>query len=218
MKNWHSWFQHSFINCYRWLTELLYHQFAWAYDFVSWFVSWGQWSKWGLDALAHLPDGEILEIGFGTGALLIEMVKRGRSVIGLEPSTQMQQVTTRKLQRESLSVNRVQGCAQALPFPNQSFAAIVATFPANYIADEASLREFNRVLKDEGRLVIVGINIQFSSPLKGFISNWFLGSDDQRLIQYLAEKVRKVGFTEKMIEHQHEDSHQTVMILRRING
>jgi len=217
MKNWHKWFQRSFIRCYRWLTWLLYHQFAWAYDAVAWIVSWGQWSKWRLDAMEYIPDGHVLEVGFGTGELLIEMVKRGKSVVGLEASRQMQRVTSRKLQGLHLSVNRVQGRTQSLPFPDSSFNSIVTTFPANYIAEDVSLREFHRVLIAEGRVVIVGINIQFLSPLKGLVSNWLLGSDDQRMVQYLTEKANKVGFTEKIIKHQHQSSSQTVLVLRRTN-
>lgn len=215
MRNWHEWFQRCLIRCYRWLTELLYHQFAWAYDAVAWFVSWGQWSKWRLDALAYLSDGDILEVGFGTGALLIEMAKRGQSVVGLETSRQMQRVTGRKLQRERLIVNRVQGRTQALPFPHSSFNTIVATFPANFIAEETSLCEFYRILKEKGQVVVVGINVQFSSPLKGWVSNWLLGAEDQRMVQYLVEKANAVGFMEEIVESQHEDSSQTVLILRR---
>ena len=215
MRKCHEWFQRCFIRCFRWLTELLYHQLAWAYDAVAWLVSWGDWSKWRLDALANIPEGEILEVGYGTGALLIEMAKRGHSVVGLEASRQMQQITGRKLQRERLSVIRVQGCTDAMPFSHGSFNTIVASFPANYIAEEASLREFYRILRDRGQVVIVGINIQFSSPLKGWVSNWLLGCEDQRMVQYLVNKAKGVGFKEEIIEFQHEDSSQTVLILKR---
>ena len=215
MRKKQDWFQRCFICCYRWLTVLLYHQFAWAYDVVAWFVSWGQWSKWRQDALAYVPDGDVLEVGFGTGALLIGMAKRGQFVVGLEASRQMQRVTGWKLQREHLSVNRVQGYTEALPFPHSSFNGIVATFPANYIAEETSLREFYRVLKDEGTVVVVGINVQFSSPFKAWVSNWLLGSEDQRMVQYLVEKANAVGFTEEIVECHHEDSSQIVLILRR---
>jgi len=49
--------------------ELLYHQFAWAYDAVAWGVSFGYWSRWWRDALKCLLDGSVLEIGFGTSDL-----------------------------------------------------------------------------------------------------------------------------------------------------
>ena len=215
MRKRQDWFQRCYICCYRWLTGLLYHQFAWAYDVVAWFVSWGQWSKWRQDALAYVPDGDVFEVGFGTGALLIGMAKRGQFVVGLEASQQMQWVTGWKLQREHLSVNRVQGYTEAMPFPHSSFNGIVATFPANYIAEETSLREFYRVLKDEGTVVVVGINVQFSSPFKAWVSNWLLGSEDQRMVQYLVEKANAVGFTEEILEYHHKDSSQTVMILIR---
>lgn len=218
MKKFVNWFRRWFIRIYLWLAGLLYHQFAWAYDAVAWLVSWGHWSTWRLDALGYLPDGEILEVGFGTGALLIELAKNGRHVVGLEASPQMHQVTVRKIHRENLSVKRVQGCTQSLPFPEGSFDAIVATFPAEYIAEKVSLAEFYRVLKPDGRVVIVGINIQFTSSFKSWVSNWILGSKDQSLIQYLAQKAARVGFNVQIAEHQHKGSQQTVMILRHKNG
>jgi len=213
-----DWFQHKFVRIYLCLARLLYHQFAWAYDAVAWLVSWGHWSTWRLAALDYLPGGALLEVGFGTGSLLIELAKKGERVVGLEASSQMHQVTAFKLHRENLTVKRVQGRTQALPFPDRNFDAIVSTFPAEFIVEEASLREFYRVLKLDGRVVIVGINIQFISSFKGWISNWILGSKDQNLIQYLAQKAQIVGFKAQIMEKQHEDSSQTVMILTRKNG
>ncbi|HSM22419.1 MAG TPA: methyltransferase domain-containing protein, partial [Rubrivivax sp.] len=49
------------------------------------------------------------------------------------------------------------GRAQQLPFDDQCFGSVVATFPAEYIIDPASLAEFQRVLKPGGRLIVAGL-------------------------------------------------------------
>ena len=48
--------------------HLLYHQFAWTYDFVAAFVSLGRWQDW-VDAVVPFMSGRVLEIGFGPGHL-----------------------------------------------------------------------------------------------------------------------------------------------------
>ena len=93
-------------------TELLYHSFAWAYDLVAWLVSFGQWAQWRRDSLDYLQPGSVLEVGFGTGELLIEMSEMGLNVVGVELSPQMHRVTRRKLRKRALSPSRE--CAAAV--------------------------------------------------------------------------------------------------------
>lgn len=54
--------------------------------------------------------------------------------------------------RSSLRIIRALG--QCLPFPNQSFDTIIATFPTRFIFDPRTLEETYRLLVPGGRLVI----------------------------------------------------------------
>ena len=149
----HSWR----ARLYLWLTRRLYAELAWAYDVVSWVVSAGQWSRWRRGALESLHGKRVLEIGFGTGELLLAMAGRGWSVVGLDPSPAMQRIASRKLRRRCLTVPRVRARAQGLPFVNGCFDTVVSTFPAEYILDLRTLVEAYRVLKPDGRVVISGL-------------------------------------------------------------
>lgn len=142
---------------YLWATHRLYNEFAWAYDLTAWTVSAGRWDRWRRIALDYVQRQPVLEIGFGTGELLIEMVYRGWQVVGVDLSPAMHRITGRKMRRRGIAAPRLQGRAQALPFPAERFGSIVATFPAEYIVDRASLHEFNRVLQPGGRLIIAGM-------------------------------------------------------------
>ena len=147
------------------LYSLLYNQLAWAYDGVSWAVSLGRWDSWRRAALPFVVGERVLEVGFGTGALLSELHSGRRRVLGLEPSAAMQRVSTRKLGQQAHNVPRLQGTAQRLPFADRAFDTIVTTFPASFILDIRAHREFARCLRPGGRLVVVEVVLTSRGPL-----------------------------------------------------
>ncbi|MDY7076913.1 MAG: class I SAM-dependent methyltransferase [Chloroflexota bacterium] len=178
---------------YVWATYRLYYELAWAYDLVSWLVSLGHWAGWRRMALDHVTGHRILEVGFGTGELLIEMARRGLHVYGLEYSPAMQKITARKMRRKRISAPRVHGVVQKTPFVNESFDSIISTFPAGYILDPVTLREAARLLRRPdpstatrgGRFIVVGMyfdtdnpflrraeRLLFGAPVEGILSRY----------------------------------------------
>ncbi|HSN75315.1 MAG TPA: methyltransferase domain-containing protein [Anaerolineae bacterium] len=142
---------------YLWATHRLYNELAWSYDLAAWIVSAGRWDRWRRMALDYVAQQPVLEVGFGTGELLLAMAGRGWQPVGIDLSPAMQRQTAAKLRRRGLSVPRLQGRAQRLPFADASFGSVIATFPAEYIVDPASLAEFRRVLRPGGRLIVAGL-------------------------------------------------------------
>jgi len=134
--------------------RLLYNQFAWTYDLVAWVVSFGQWKAWGRTAIPHLRGGRVLELAHGPGHLLAAMAERGLAPVGLDLSPYMGRLAKRRLRKRGLVVPLVRARAQALPFRDACFGSAVATFPAEFILDPATLRESVRVLDLDGRLVV----------------------------------------------------------------
>jgi len=144
------------VRLLRFAFRLLYHQFAWTYDFVAWIVSAGQWKKWVLSMEPHLDGAErILEIGHGPGNLQERLLRDGRRVVGVDLSPQMGRMAGRRLTRLGLAPRLVRADAQQLPFPGSAFDAVVATFPAEYIAEPAAWGSFYRVLADCGRILVL---------------------------------------------------------------
>jgi len=147
---------------YAWACERLYAEWAWSYDWVSWCVSLGYWPQWRALALGYVRGPRCLELGFGTGELLPLLAAHTTLTVGLDPAAAMHRQTLRKLTAHGLSVPLVQARAQAMPFPDGAFDSIVATFPAPYILEAATLHECARLLSGQGnpqakRLVIVGL-------------------------------------------------------------
>jgi ubiquinone/menaquinone biosynthesis C-methylase UbiE len=146
----------------RWFFHHLYTTIAWAYDAVAWLSSLGEWAAWRRTALDRLPRaGRCLELGFGTGHLLVEAEAAGLGAFGADESRQMARLTRRRLGRSRLPVRIVRARAQALPFAARTFSAVFATFPSEYIFDPASLAEIRRLLAPPGIVIVV-----FSSRIR----------------------------------------------------
>jgi ubiquinone/menaquinone biosynthesis C-methylase UbiE len=135
--------------------RLLYHELAWAYDFVSWMVSFGQWKTWCRSALKYVQGRRVLELAHGPGHLLIALKQAGYDAIGIDLSAAMSRQAMRRLRRARMNAPLVRCCAQALPFRADSFDSVVSTFPTDYMYDPATLREAARVTHERGRWVIV---------------------------------------------------------------
>jgi len=179
---------------YRWAANRLYNEFAWAYDAVSWLVSAGHWDGWRKTTLAHVSGQRVLEVGFGTGDLLVEMAARGWRVCGLDCSPAMHRITARKLRRRGMAAPRVRGITQALPFADGSFDTLIATFPAEYIVAPETLREAARVLAVDGRFVIAGLTAQVEHPLLRWLVRPVYGDVRDGVLAYFERVVAPAGF------------------------
>jgi ubiquinone/menaquinone biosynthesis C-methylase UbiE len=89
--------------------------------------------------------------------------------------------------------NLTRGLAQFLPYPEESFETVVATFPAEYIFQSVTLEEAYRVLVPGGRLVILpGASILgrgLMDRLMAFIFH-LTGQTSPNLSEVLHEKTR----------------------------
>jgi len=146
----------------RFFFHLLYHSLAWLYDLVAFIVSAGNWQKWVIESAKFLCGPRVLELGFGTGHLQEYLAQRGLVVFGLDESQQMSRLASTRLLNQHFPPRLTRGLAQYLPFPGQSFDSIVATFPTLYIVDLKTLSEIQRVLKSNGKLVVL-------------MASWFTG-------------------------------------------
>jgi ubiquinone/menaquinone biosynthesis C-methylase UbiE len=185
---------------YRFLTSLLrvffsllYHQFAWTYDWVAAIVSAGLWQTWVISVLPFLTGSHILELGHGPGHLQVALGQQKlqsahqetnhsktsvilpssdpqrSQIIGLDRSPQMGRITKRRLRKAGIQSCLVNAQAERLPFPANSFDQVVATFPTEYIADSHTLAEIYRVLTTTGQVVILlGAWITGRSPTQLF--------------------------------------------------
>ena len=53
------------------------------------------------------------------------------------------------------TINLARGLAQTLPFPDAKFDSVISTFPSEYISDSKTLSEIHRVLRDDGKFIVL---------------------------------------------------------------
>ncbi len=100
------------------------------------------------------PVDRLLDVGCGTGALLkalsLEFPKW--ETAGVDPSAEMLNVARQKL-ADRVLLRR--GWAEDLPFQNKNFDIVVSCSAFHFCENpEKALREFRRVLKPNGRIII----------------------------------------------------------------
>ncbi|MEJ2750909.1 MAG: class I SAM-dependent methyltransferase, partial [Anaerolineae bacterium] len=139
--------------------RLLYNEIAWTYYVVSLLVSLGDWRAWQLAARPFIQGADVLEIGHGPGHMLLALRRAGYRVIGLDLSPYMGRLAQRRLRNAGAPVARavplVRADVMAMPFGTAVFDTVLATFPTDYVIDPATLANVNRVLRGNGRFVIV---------------------------------------------------------------
>lgn len=201
----------------RFAFHLLYNQLAWTYDLVAWLVSFGQWEAWRRIATLFLQEGLILELGHGTGGLLADMTARNLSVVGLDLSSYMSRQAQGRLRSQGINPRLVRGQAQYLPFPDASFANVVATFPTEFILEPQTLTSIARVLRPGGCLVIVAMGyLKGPGPLRGFI-DWLYRITGQREIpepKPLA-RLKEFGFTARWEDATLEGAKARLLVATR---
>ena len=140
----------------RFLFHHFYTTFAWTYDAVAALVSFGEWTAWGRAGLTQVPSGaRVLELAHGPGHLHVHMRQRGLNVVSLDLSAQMGRLLRWRMLRAGLPLRQVQADARQLPFGDAQFDCVLSTFPTEFIFAPATLCDVGRVLKPDGRLVIV---------------------------------------------------------------
>lgn len=101
-------------------------------------------------------EGRVLEIGIGSGLNLPFYTRNVERVIGLDPSPKLLSMARGNLRPDSVSVEFVEGSAEAIPLEDRCIDTVVTTWTLCSIPDAGrALRDMHRVLKPGGRLLFV---------------------------------------------------------------
>jgi ubiquinone/menaquinone biosynthesis C-methylase UbiE len=140
---------------------------GWRYDLHEWltdiFMFWGKVRELRQKTvdLARIQPGEtVLDVGCGTGTLVMEVASRvsrvGR-VVGIDPGRQQIVRARAKAARRNIPIEFQIGVIEQLAFPDQTFDVVFSTLMMHHLPaplKRQGLAEIARVLKPGGRLVI----------------------------------------------------------------
>jgi demethylmenaquinone methyltransferase/2-methoxy-6-polyprenyl-1,4-benzoquinol methylase len=147
------------------------------YDRYSRLLSLGQDPRWRRFLVSRVdvrPDDTVLDVATGTGAVAIELARRtGCRVVGLDQSAEMLAAGRERVAAAGLAqrIELVDGRAEALPFPDASFAAVTFTYLLRYVDDPgATLRELARVVRPGGTMA----SLEFGIPPWPWRAGWEL--------------------------------------------
>ena len=154
-------------------TREMFTSIAPRYDFLNRLLSVGQdkyWRQRAIDLLDPMGNERILDVATGTGDMVIEVAKRNLSVqiFGIDFSQRMLDLGRIKIARNGYNqaVSLQIGSGECLPFADESFDGVICAFGIRNFADvQLGLREFFRVLKPGGRVVV----LEFSIPQNQFL-------------------------------------------------
>lgn len=186
----------------------VFHSVAAKYDLMNDLMSMGihrLWKRYTMELTGVRAGNQVLDIAGGTGDLTMkfsDLVGPSGKVILADINDSMLKVGRDRLLDRGYSGNieYVQANAEALPFEDNSFDVVTMAFGLRNVTDkDQALREFNRVLKPGGRLLV----LEFSKPANPLLSKIydtysftalpFMGkliTQDAESYRYLAESIR----------------------------
>ena len=139
------------------------------YDKINRILSFGMDRNWRKRAACYLPkkkDLYLLDLAVGTGDQLIACFESKASIkvaVGMDLSSQMLTIGKEKLDKKPYK-DRIQwslGSGEKLPYLNHFFDVATSSFGIRNISNPLiALQELYRVLKNNGRLII----LEFSLP------------------------------------------------------
>jgi SAM-dependent methyltransferase len=101
-------------------------------------------------------DGEILEIGFGTGLNLEHYPEHVRHLTAVDPGVGMSRLARYRIEQSRIDVDLRVQTAEELPFEDERFDCVVSTWTLCSILDAGrALSEIGRVLKPGGQFLFL---------------------------------------------------------------
>lgn len=197
--------------------EQMFDKIAPKYDLLNRVLSLGidvWWRKRALGFLRTEQPQNVLDVATGTADVAIMAAKmlKPKSITGIDISNQMLDFGRVKIAKEGLEsvITLETGDSENLRFDTGTFDAVTVAFGVrNFENLEKGLSEMNRVLRTNGRIVILEFSKPHLFPFKQLYNTYFkyvlpligrLTSRDVRAYTYLFESVQAFPEGEQFIQ------------------
>lgn len=195
----------------------MFDTIAGKYDFFNRFLSAGidvRWRKKALQYLIPLQPQYMLDIATGTAdvALMAQKILNPQKIVGIDISKEMLNIGIAKVAKANLNtvIDLQMGDSEAINFGDNTFDAVTVAYGVrNFENLEKGMAEIQRVLKPNGRLIV----LEFSKPKQNIWSkfyNLYMGvvapkmvsvfSKNKEAYQYLNNSVKAFPERENFVE------------------
>jgi ubiquinone/menaquinone biosynthesis C-methylase UbiE len=159
---------------------------------MDWGLSSPGFAKYRQEVLSKVQ-GEVLEIGFGTGLNLYYYPKQLQKLVTVDANPGMNALAQKRLEKSTITVDNLVLNGEHLPMADSSFDCVVSTWTLCSIKNvEQAIAEIHRVLKPGGKFYFIehGLsndpNIQVWQNRLNFINKaLFVGCHINRNIKQL---------------------------------
>jgi demethylmenaquinone methyltransferase/2-methoxy-6-polyprenyl-1,4-benzoquinol methylase len=176
----------------------MFDEAATDYDWINQALSFGSGAWYRKQALLRAglePGMRVLDTGSGTGVVAAQaqsIVGSGGGVVALDPSLGMLSHAAKRGVRR-----RVRAVAEVLPFPDQRFDLLSMGYALRHVVDlRATFREYRRVLKPGGRVLLMEI-----TPPSSRLGHGLLGFYMGRIAPLMARFGRGGKSSQEMMEY-----------------
>ena len=195
----------------------LFNSIASDYDRLNHILSLNIDKGWRRMAVKEIADKDspvkVLDVACGTGDFTIEIAKKvsaGSEVIGVDISEGMMEIGKEKMLKAGVTAEMTVADCEALPYDQNTFDRIAVGFGVrNFEHLDLGLREMCRVLKPDGKLVILELSLPSNRFVRGCYMLYFqkilpmVGgflSGDRGAYEYLRTSVLRFPEPDKFIE------------------
>ena len=208
-------------------TRKLFDNIAPDYDKLNHILSLNIDKGWRKKAVRELADSEsplsVLDVACGTGDFTIEIAQKaaeGSEVIGIDLSEGMMKIGREKIAAAGVSATMVQADCEELPYGDATFDRISVGFGVrNFEHLQLGLAEMCRVLKQNGKLVILELSVPSNAFIRWCYKLYFLKilpavggwvSGDRGAYEYLPASVLRFPAPGKFMEMMREAGFKNV--------
>ena len=195
----------------------LFNSIASDYDRLNHILSLNIDKGWRRKAVKEIADKDspvkVLDVACGTGDFTIEIAKKvsaGSEVIGVDISEGMMEIGKEKMLKAGVTAEMTVADCEALPYDQNTFDRIAVGFGVrNFEHLDLGIREMCRVLKPDGKLVILELSLPSNRLVRGCYMLYFqkilpmVGgflSGDRGAYEYLRTSVLRFPAPDKFIE------------------
>ena len=123
----------------------------------------------------------ILDMATGTGSVAIEIKKTfpKTEVEGIDLSNEMLEIARKKAKKENIKITFTQQNIESTNFPAESFDDITISFALHEIPTKnriKTIKEIHRLLKKDGKFIIMDLNYPKNTILKDCIAEIYDGN------------------------------------------